>query len=368
MSRRKASVPGYCLHRASGQAVAYVNRKPVYLGRHNSPESRIEYGRLLARLAAEALPEEAAKPASGRRVLTVAELCLKFVTDELPRYSPSEQHCYRTAIRVLRTLFGETPVTEFGPLRLKVVREAMVNGDATLTDAEGNPRPRRPWSRQTANRQTKRLQAMFRWGTENEIVPVEVATALSLVRVLKAGETAAAESVPRLAVPQASIDAVRNELRQKHRDILDVMLLTGARPGELVGLRMQDIDRTGDVWRAELKAHKTRHKGKRRVLFFNREAQAILLRHFKADPQARVFAARRDNFGAAVRRACLRAGVEPFCPHQLRHTVITKVADELGLEAAQRLAGHSTAAMTEHYSRAADRKAVEAVQRLGTGG
>ena len=51
--------------------------------------------------------------------------------------------------------------------------------------------------------------------------------------------------------------------------------------------------------------------------------------------------------------------------HQLRHTVATRLADEMGTEAAQRLLGHAGAAMTEHYSRAAERLAIDAVKRLG---
>ena len=111
--------------------------------------------------------------------------------------------------------------------------------------------------------------------------------------------------------------------------------------------------------------HKTSHKGKKRVLFFNLAAQAILLRHFKADPEARLFPVRRDNFGAAVKRACKRAKVTPFVPHAIRHSVAAKLVDEIGLEAAQRLLGHSEQAMTEYYAKSAERQAVEAVKRLG---
>ncbi len=108
MARRK-SVPSYCLHKPSGQAVVYVGKKAVYLGRHDSPESRQAYGELLSRLAADVLVDKLKITPPGRAV-TVSELCLKFVTDELPRFSVAEQHCQRTAVRLLRQLFGETPV------------------------------------------------------------------------------------------------------------------------------------------------------------------------------------------------------------------------------------------------------------------
>ena len=218
---------------------------------------------------------------------------------------------------------------------------------------------------QNRHRQIKRIQAIFRWGVSFEIVPETVATALGTLRVLAVGETKAADFAARRAVPQADVDAVRAQLRPIHRDIFDLLLLTGCRPGELLGLRMKDIQRTGDVWRADLEKHKTAQIGKSRTLFFNTAAQAILLRHFQADPEARILPLRRDNFAALIQRACKRAGVTPFVPHQLRHTVGTRLVDEMGIEAAQRLLGHSSAVMTEHYSRAADRQAIAAAKKLG---
>lgn len=48
MPARSCKVPSFGLHKATGQAVAYFNRRPVYLGRHDSPEARENYNRVLA--------------------------------------------------------------------------------------------------------------------------------------------------------------------------------------------------------------------------------------------------------------------------------------------------------------------------------
>lgn len=95
MGRPKTTIPKYSIHKASGQAVTHVNGKTVYLGKHNSPASRQAYGELLARLAAQSMLEKTERSLPVADV-TVAELCIKFVTDELPRYSPQEQHCQKT--------------------------------------------------------------------------------------------------------------------------------------------------------------------------------------------------------------------------------------------------------------------------------
>jgi len=363
MPRPRSVVPTMRLHKPSGRAVVYIQRRPVYLGRWGSSEANEAYGKLIAKLA-QGQPLEAAKANEGPAAVKVSRLLLKYVTEKLPRYSRDEQHCQRGAIRVLRQLFGETPLLEFGPLKLRVVRDAMVAGDPEAVDANGKPDPRAPWSRGYVNRQIKRLRAIFKWGVSFELVPQTLADSLASVASLKPGETDAADYAQRESVPLEEINAVRARLKPRDQDILDLMLLTGARPGELVGLRVQDVDRSGDVWRAELTEHKTAHHGKKRVLFFNRAAQAILMRHIKADPDARFFITRRQNFSERVAEACEAVGLK-WVPHQLRHTAATTLADEIGLEAAQHVLGHSNAAMTAHYSRAAERTAREAVKRLG---
>ncbi len=82
-------------------------------------------------------------------------------------------------------------------------------------------------------------------------------------------------------------------LSELHRDVLDLMGLTGCRSGELLSLTTGDLNRSGDPWRADLKEHKTRHFGKDRVLFFNTVAQSILMKYLKADPSAKLFPIRR---------------------------------------------------------------------------
>lgn len=299
----------------------------------------------------------------------MAELCLRFVTEELPRYSQAEQHCFRGAIRILHQLYGETPAAQFGPLALRAVRASMIRG-AKASElppaADGTPaKDRKPWSRSFTNKEIKRVRQLFRYGISWEMVPQSVADALATVKALAPGESEAAESTPRTAVPEADLQVVRSLLSPLQQDVFSLLLLTGARPGEILCLTTSMIDRTSDPWRCELRSHKTAHMGKRRCLFFNDSAQAILARQLKADPDQPQFPLRRNSFGAAIRRACDKAGVTPFVAHQLRHTAATKLVDVIGVEAAQKLLGHSSAAMTHHYSRLADRLAIEASRKLG---
>jgi integrase len=221
--------------------------------------------------------------------------CFQGVFEEFgirPTEPKDEQHCQRGAIKIVNELFGITPAADFGPIKLRIVRDAMIT---------------KGWSRSYVNRSVKRVRHIFRWGVSWEFVPETVANALGMVECLKAGESDAPESKPRRAVSPERLAAVRAELNPRHRDIFDLLLLTGARPGEVLKLTTGMIDRTGEIWRVDLTQHKTAHKGKERKLFFNPTAQAILLKYLQADPSKRLFAIRRDNYGQAVKKACERA-------------------------------------------------------------
>lgn len=368
MPRPKSAIPPYRHHKSTGRAVVYVNRKSVFLGKYDSPESRQKYAEIISQITSGDLTagmssgmSTAEKPAKR----SVSSLCLRFVAEKLPGYADAEQACFRGAMRILVGLFGETATDEFGPIRLRAVRAAMVEGDPNATGPDGQPKPRKRWSRSFVNKEIKRLKHLFKWGVSWELVPASIAAALATVESLAPGETDAAESTPRRAIPVDHIDAVRAVLNDLQRDIVDLLMMTGARPGEIIGLTTGQIERSGEVWQVELRRHKTAHKGKERHLFFNARAQEIILRYIKADPDARLFPIRRDTFGAAVKNACIKAGVPVWTPHWLRHTVATKLADEMGTESAQRLLGHATRAMTEHYSKAAKRQAIDAAKRLG---
>lgn len=134
---------------------------------------------------------------------TVRELLFRYITEEIPRFSDAERHCQKGAIR---ELFGGTPLAEF-------VSQSLVDSLKTV---------RSP--------------------------PIS-------------------DQRQRTAVPEEKLVAVRSLLRARNRDLFDLVLLMGARPGELLGLTTAMIERSGEVRRADLARRKTAHNGKRRALF-----------------------------------------------------------------------------------------------------
>ena len=60
--------------------------------------------------------------------------------------------------------------------------------------------------------------------------------------------------------------------------MVELQLLTGMRPGEVVLMRMSDVDRSGDVWLYTPEEHKNAWRGKERKVYLGPKAQEILRR------------------------------------------------------------------------------------------
>jgi integrase len=356
MKRQK--VPAYGLHKSTGQARVYVGGRSIYLGEFGSEASRIRYGEIVAKVVSGqpidpfvpkskvgSLPTELAG-------LTVNELCLAFMRHAATYYTkngkPSDEvWCFKSALKPLIEMYGFVPVDQIGPLQLKAVRQAFI--------VKG-------WCRGFCNKSTNRVRHVWKWGVENGMVNSATLQALQAVAPLKAGKCAAPDHKPREAVDSERIEAVRPHLSQHHRDLFDLLLATGSRPSELLGLSMADIDITGDIWLADLTAHKNAHRGLSRKLFFGPRSQLILRR---LPATGLLFTIKIRTFSAAVQRACKAAGIDPFVPYELRHTKLTEIRDEMGIESAQATGGHAQPSMTAHYSSKLDKLAIESARRLG---
>jgi integrase len=72
-----------------------------------------------------------------------------------------------------------------------------------------------------------------------------------------------------------------------------------------------------------------------------------------------------SSVGHAVAKACKKAKVAHWHPHQLRHRHATLAREAMGLDGAQAALGHSSASMTDHYSRLGEQKAAEVARRIG---
>jgi integrase len=186
--------------------------------------------------------------------------------------------------------------------------------------------------------------------------------------------------------------------------MLELQLVTGMRPGEARAMRGCDLETSGDIWFYRPAHHKTRHKGKDRVIAIGPRGQEIIKPFLNLDTQAYLFspqaaleqyrAERRAQrktlvqpsqqnrrkarpqkrpgstysmsaYATAVAKACVKAKVPHFHPHQIRHTHATEVRRRFGLEAAQVALGHSQAQITEVYAERDMTLAARVAQEIG---
>ena len=348
-------LPGYLLHKPSGRARVRINGEYVYIGEFGSPESRQKYGELIADLASGRIIDPFATR-SEQSQITIAELVLAYVKHAQTYYVKNgkvtdEFGCIKSALKPVVELYGTIPAADFGPKSLKAVRQHMVDGGKKC--------------RRYINMSVGRIRRAFRYAVENELIEPGVLQKLEAIPPLLAGRTEAKDHPTRRPVPVENINRVKGKVNQRTRDMIDLMLLTGARPGELVSLTGGMIDRQDDVWVSNLSDHKTIHRGKERILHFGPRAQAILHRYLTGDPNQRLFPIRRATASAAIKKACVELGIPKFTSHWLRHTTATQIRKDFGLDVAQVILGHSSADVTQVYAEVNTSKARDAVREVG---
>lgn len=119
MSRRR-DLRSHRLYEPSGQAAVTLNGRQVYLGPHGTRISRDNYDRVVGEWLAAG--RAATKPAAG---VSVAELVNAF--REAGAIPESHAHTYELLMSIIVRLYGRKAASEFGPLALKVVRQAMMD-------------------------------------------------------------------------------------------------------------------------------------------------------------------------------------------------------------------------------------------------
>lgn len=378
--------PTLCRHQSKTRDRAYFRYQGKFhwCGKWGTPKATAKYARLVAELEANhgilVPPLEA---------ITVCELVAAFwehatVYYRKPNGKPTKTVAeIHRSLKVLLELYGDTTAKDFGPKALITCRHQFA----------------RSTSRSTANNRACWIRHLFSWGVERELIPGEVAHRLREVKPLQRGRSIAHEGERVRPVSMAQIEAVRPHVSAEVWALVQLQLLTGARPGEIVGLRSTDFDRTfPEVWTAQLKDHKNIHRGSKRTIYFNVRAQEILrpflltnrlglplfspreaerTRHANAKGHRRPDQAPNErqtarkvgevysvnSYRNAIARACEKAGIPHWHPHQLRHNAATIARAHGGLDVAQLFMGHSDPKTTEIYAEADEQRVMAFVKQ-----
>jgi hypothetical protein len=223
------------LHRPSGQAVVTLQGRDYYLGAYQSLESRDRYRRLVSEyLAGGGTAPHQIDQEDGS--LLVAELIAAYVRHTDSYYvhdgkPTSQAMLVRLAMGVLKRLHGHLLVSEYGPLRLLEIQQALIQSGLSRTEC---------------NRRVNLIRACFRWAVSRELAPPSLAHALATVEPLRAGRCQAPETDPVRPVHDGDVDKALPFMPKPVAAIVRLQQFTGMRPGEVLGMHTSDVDTSTD--------------------------------------------------------------------------------------------------------------------------
>ena len=342
---------------------------------------------------------------TDRAISTIAELASAYLYFIRKYYMDAQGNMTREpenieySMKPLVEMYAAVPIEEFGPLMLKNVREQMLQKDL---------------SRKLINKRIGHIRRMFKWAVSEQIVPAMVLFSLQSVEGLKRGRCKARETSRILPVEERHVLAVLPYMPKTIADMIQLQLLTGMRPGELVIMRPGDIDRTETVWHYSPYRYKTQHiddPNMTRIISIGPNAQTILTPYLLRGQEQYCFVPKESEekrraqqsemrktplsrgnrpgtnkkenpartpgdcydvkaYAKAVQRAIKTAQDDRLeIPHwtlyQLRHTAATKVRREMGYETAGATLGHTNMSATAIYAERNQGLADEAAKRFG---
>jgi integrase len=389
---RTPKVPSYRLHKPSGMAVVTLGGRDKYLGKHDSKESHVAYKRAVAEFyAGQETPRGDAKAGGAGKSIDVARLALLYLEWAIGNYRKNnkpttEINWIKSSLKPLIEIYGDTPVSDFGPLKLKAIQKDLIRSD---------------YCRNVVNSKVQRIVRIFRWAMGEELVSAEVYTALTGVQSLRKGQLGVRETEPVKPVADEVVNAIKLFVPDQVWAMIDLQRLTGMRPGEVVIMKGGDIDRSGTTWIYTPESHKTEHRGKSRIIFLGPKAREIVTPFLRDDPSEYLFSPKnrmeekrsvakakakprkrkskrkanprrapgarytRESYYNVINSACIKAGSKHFHPNQLRHSAATALRREFGIEVARAVLGHSSSSQTEIYAERDGRIASGAMERIG---
>lgn len=151
------------------------------------------------------------------------------------------------------------------------------------------------------------------------------------------------------------IDTIHN---LKHKTLISLQYGGGLRVGELIGIRMHDVDLERSILIVRGKGRKSRR------IFIGRNLNKLLTEYLKVyQPKSYLFEGAYGSYSmtsvnAILKRAAESAGIKrPVYSHMLRHSYATHLLESgVDLRYIQELLGHSSSRTTEIYTYVSKKK------------
>ncbi|MHC5173184.1 MAG: tyrosine-type recombinase/integrase [Planctomycetota bacterium] len=296
-------------------------------------------------------------------------------------------------VRRFLEVYYDWAVDSFGPDELAVIKMKL----REYRYCKG--KVKKQYTRRGINDTLKWIKKIFKWGVGRRIVSQETLISLDEVKPYRMGERGTFDKIKRPRITEEEFQKVINCVNSVVGDILTLLWHTGMRPYEICEMRPFDILRDDpECWiyipgrdKTPVGMHKTTGYGKIKVIPLAGDCIDILKRRIdvfdskqfvfspkdsmneflankrinrktplscgnipgsnrKQNPKWKVGDAyNNSSLELACKRACVKAGIEPFVPYDLRRTAATKTRASLGKEAAKTLLGHAEQSTTDIY-------------------
>ena len=346
-----AEMPGFGVRVTAAGARAFVlnyraggRERRITIGQHPAwsvKAARDEAKRLRREIDSgrDPLAEEQAE----REAPTVASLCQRYVEDHLPKKRATSQKDDKAFItndilpRLRRHKVADVTFSDIDRLHREVTKRAPIRANRVVALC------------------SKMFSLAIRWGwrADNPAKGIERNPENKRERFL------AGDEVSRLTV------ALAEHRDQQAADIIRVLLLTGARRGEVLAMRWADLDLEAGVW-VKPSAHTKQKKAHRVPL--SAPARQLLA----GIPQTgeHVFPGRSGGHRVEIKNdwasICKAAKLEGVRVHDLRHSYASFLASAgLSLPIIGALLGHTQTQTTARYAHLFDDPLRAATERVG---
>ena len=256
--------------------------------------------------------------------------------------------------REILALYEDEPALDFTPDKLRKVQILMCDSGLSAP---------------VVNKRIGRVRRSFRWAVARSLLPPEVLQGLMAVEPVRPPQAPLHPPIQCVSVEvvQATVDHMVDKQKGTNvaGDICRIMLLTGMRPGEATSMRGVDIKVNHDgLCSYSPQVHKNSWRYKTRTVQLGPKAQKIMMNYLNPGLLFTTKLGKKYSSHAlaqSVRRACRRAGVEPWSPNQIRHTFATMADSKCDLQTASELLGHSDTKQTQRYLGRASKRSSEYV-------
>lgn len=315
-------------------------------------------------------------PTNEKRLLhggpTVAALIERYLA-EGPSSKPAKRASSWKAdrsnlVRHALPLIGKLRVHHLRRGHITAMTRAIIEGETAgvvRTKARGYARMKGGLG--SARRVLQTTAAMFAWAVEQELMTANPARAIRLPAPTAKERRLSEAEAGRLLAVLAEMES-HKLIHPRFAATIRLLLFTGARKGEILGLQWSEVDLVGR--RLVLPGHRTKSGGwvgQRRIPL---SAQAIAVLEGVPRRNEWVFPAGRRMSGHAKglqkpwERLCAHAGLTGLRVHDLRHSFASlALAKNENLVLISRVLGHTTTRMTERYIHTDDRDLQGLVQR-----